>query len=335
MLTAISSLHVMRLTFIVIYQFINCHFIYPTDSRTTVCTRLGASTSVEHSVSSNETCSVQALSSRNTPSRTSHHYTNGEISHEGVFSSFSPKYMNTNKHPLSHSTSHGQLRNDRVLSTNTILEGHVSVPNPFHRMRNRARSVEPSAKLCAVPRSDIPPRGGHRSKQLPPVPARSRGNGNAGRSNAKSHRRYSVLELSGDYDNPIPPSQRNRVQSCSAIVGASIHGRITSDVEMTHDYADPDAPEDEDDWNTVGERFGYDKLLPRDRSINFDQRFDREDSHVPESQVQRCANGIDDHSYSDPDETSPTNSLERSSNYIYSYVPTEVCKSCTQAIMLC
>ena len=114
-----------------------------TDSGTTVCTRLGASTSVEHSVSSNETCSVYVCSSRNTPSRTctshhlasiqacieaSHHYANVEISREGVFSSFSPKYMNTNRHPLSHSASHRHLRSERVMSTSAILEGRVFNP---------------------------------------------------------------------------------------------------------------------------------------------------------------------------------------------------------------
>lgn len=282
---------------------------YYADSRTTVCTRLGASTSVEHSVSSNEACS-----SRNTPSRTSHHYTNGEISHEGIFSSFSPKYMNTSRHPLSHSASHGHLRSERVLSTNAILEGRVSIPSPFYQMRNRARSVEPSAKLCAITKTDIPPR--HRGEQLPPVPARSR---SPQKAISKPIRRYSELEVSGDYDDPIPPSERNRAQSCGAFVGVNVCG-----VNVAHDYADPDAPDDKEEWQTFSERFGYDKLLPKDDGLSFNQSVDG-DSRVPCPQLNGYFDSVDDHSYSDPDAPSNNSMERRGSNYIYTYVPTEVC----------
>ena len=150
---------------------------------------------------------------------------------------------------------------------------------------------------------------------------RSRGNGSPHKANQPS-RPYSVLEASGDYEDPIPPSERNRVQSCGALVDANVHGR-NARLVMAHDYADPDDPDNNEAWQSVSERFGYDKLLPRDESFNFNQGLNN-DIRVPCPQIHGIVDSIDDHSYSDPDGPSCKSMERRGSNCIYTYVPTEV-----------
>ncbi len=236
----------------------------------------------------------EAAAKRRPPPRsTSHHYINGEITHRGVFSSFFPLYVNTSTSPLSQSiasTSHEQLRNERVNSTSVLQNSHAS-PSHF-KPPYRARSVGPSARLCTgIQAPPVPPRGQFRSR---------------GAASNEPHR-YSVLEASTD---PPPTEERHRAKSFAGWVSTRIHKR-----ERTpHDYAEPDSPSETKDSEIV-QSFTYDKLANSHRGVEMSE------SLVPGPRERGSGTPSEEHSYSDPDKLST--SLELSSEYNYDYVPTE------------
>ena len=129
---------------------------------------------------------------------------------------------------------------------------------------------------------------------------------------APAHR-YSMLEMSGDYADPISPQERTRSHSCAARMGSRVNG------QPSHDYAEPVTPSALKEG--LLESLKYDRLSPKEGSPQFDLL--TTGSLVPGPRERGSVAVSEDHLYSDPDRLSNGDSLEQS--YNYSYVPTEVC----------